>query len=58
MILLYRCITFGVCNFWLAIGATTYIGLKILRDVDKEDELVWKKTKANYVECMKMIFSR
>jgi len=58
MILLYKCRAFGVCSFWLAIGAIRYMALKILRTVDNEDELVWEKTKANYVECMKTIFGK
>ena len=58
MTLLDRCVNFGMCNFWLAIGATTHMGLKILRAVDNKDELIWKTTKADYVECMKMIFSK
>ena len=58
MTLLDRCINFGVCNFWLVIGATTHMGLKALRMVNYRDEEIWNETKADYAECMRMIFSK
>lgn len=58
MTLFNRISSFGICNFWLLVGATTHIGLKAMRMVNPKDKQIWDQTKADYVECMKMIFNK